>query len=327
MANETVRKYKTIVSAIGKQKIANATLNGTKVNITQAAVGDGGGAYYLPHADMTALVAEKWRGDIAGKWINEQYENMIDVKIVLPTEVGGFTVREAALYDEDGDLIVICNMPDTEKVTIVTGSAGQLTILIHIVLTDADTVEIKIDPRLDVVTAEDVERMIRQHQDACRRDLLIPKDGWMSGAEEAPDKLYMDIEQADVTERMLPCLTVLPQSLHAANACGMLPICRTLPGIVRLYADRQPETEIYAVLTLSQASSGSASGVVGGDYVLPTATATRLGGVKIGDGVSVKEDGRISVDAPGILADTVASDGDAEAMLDDVFNGTTSLEQ
>ena len=33
----------------------------------------------------------------------------------------------------------------------------------------------------------------------------------------------------------------------------------------------------------------------GGGYVLPTATANRLGGVKIGDGINVENDGTISV--------------------------------
>lgn len=38
----------------------------------------------------------------------------------------------------------------------------------------------------------------------------------------------------------------------------------------------------------------------GGDpYVLPTATAERLGGVKIGDGINVSEDGTISVSGGG----------------------------
>ena len=37
----------------------------------------------------------------------------------------------------------------------------------------------------------------------------------------------------------------------------------------------------------------------GGGYTLPTATASRLGGVKIGSGVSVEDDGTISVSGGG----------------------------
>ena len=317
MPNETVRKYGAIVTAIGKQKIAYATLNGAKVNITQAAVGDGGGAYYLPNAGMTALVGERWRGEIAGKWIDEKSANMIGVKILLPADVGGWTVREAGLIDEDGDLIAICNMPDTEKAVITTGATGTLTININIVLTDVDTVEIKIDPRLDVVTAEDVKRMIRQHATSVRRDIIIPTDGWENGAEEAPGKLYVDIEQEGVTEEMLPFLTILPGFLEASSACGMLPVCRTLDGVLRVYAEKAPETEIHASLALFLSSSGAFIG--GGGYILPTATEDRLGGVKIGDGVDVAEDGTISVDATGALESAMATDEEVSAMLNEVY--------
>lgn len=41
------------------------------------------------------------------------------------------------------------------------------------------------------------------------------------------------------------------------------------------------------------------SGGGGDPYILPTATAERLGGVKIGDGVDVSEDGTISVSSGG----------------------------
>lgn len=163
MPNENTREYKTLVTTIGKNKIAAAVQGSGKVNITHAAVGNGGGAYYIPTADMIALNGEVWRGEIAGKWINEQSANMADVKVILPADVGGFTVREAALFDEDGDMIAICNMPDTEKSVITTGAAGTLTIIMHIVLTDVDVVEFKIDPQLDVVTSADVDAAIRRH--------------------------------------------------------------------------------------------------------------------------------------------------------------------
>lgn len=47
----------------------------------------------------------------------------------------------------------------------------------------------------------------------------------------------------------------------------------------------------------------------GGGYVLPTATPTRLGGVKIGEGVNVDSAGTISVDVPEINVATTASTG------------------
>ena len=46
------------------------------------------------------------------------------------------------------------------------------------------------------------------------------------------------------------------------------------------------------IINFSNIGGGSGSGST---YVLPTATANRLGGVKIGSGITVENDGTISV--------------------------------
>lgn len=52
------RKFKTIVTDAGKAKITNAVLNGQKVDIVTAVVGDGGGSYFVPTPDMEELKRE-----------------------------------------------------------------------------------------------------------------------------------------------------------------------------------------------------------------------------------------------------------------------------
>ena len=42
----------------------------------------------------------------------------LGIEFVLPGTVGGFTAREAALIDDEGDMIAVCNLPDTEKAAI-----------------------------------------------------------------------------------------------------------------------------------------------------------------------------------------------------------------
>lgn len=166
MAEDTVvitrgaQKYRTLVTDIGNAKIAKAALIGEKVNVIEAAVGDGGGAYYVPTADMAALKNEKWRGPIQAKAINPDSKNMVDVKFRLDGTVGGFTIREAGLFDEDGDLIAVCNMPDTEKAVILDGISSTLTILMHTIITNIDAVEFKVDTRVDVVTQAELEQAI-----------------------------------------------------------------------------------------------------------------------------------------------------------------------
>ena len=148
---------------MGAARITACVLAGTKLKITQAAAGDGGGGYYVPTVDQTELVAELWRGPIVSAVQNPAVPNMLDVKIVIDDSVGNFVCREMGLFSEDGELIAICNTPDTEKVAISTGVDGRLTMVMHIVVADASVLEFTIIPALDVVSREDLERAISEH--------------------------------------------------------------------------------------------------------------------------------------------------------------------
>ncbi len=157
------RKYKTLVTDKGEAKIAEAVLNDQKVNITTAVVTDGGGQPFTPTSDMTEIPNEVWRGSIANTSINPASKNMIDVRIFLDGTVGGFTARGIGLLDDAGDLIAVCNIPDTTKAVIVDGIAATLTLVMHIVFTNVDVLEFKIDPSVDVVSPAEMDEAINTH--------------------------------------------------------------------------------------------------------------------------------------------------------------------
>ncbi len=155
-------KYKTIVTDVANEKFAKYTIGGPKVNIVTAVVGDGNGAYYMPTSDMTAIKNEVWRGKIAKQEINALSKNMVDVKIILDGNVGGFTVREVGLLDEEGVLIAICNFPATPKALILEGVPSKLVILVHVLFTNVDAVQFNVDPSIDHVTLEDLENALEK---------------------------------------------------------------------------------------------------------------------------------------------------------------------
>lgn len=157
------RKYGTKITTAGATLITNCILAGTKLKITQAAAGDGGGSYYVPSTEQTELVRELWRGPIVSAEQNPTAPNMMDVKIIIDDSVGNFIVREMGLFDEDGTLIAICNTPDTEKVAISTGVDGRLTMLMHIVVVDSSVLEFTVTASLDTVSPEDLEAAIAEH--------------------------------------------------------------------------------------------------------------------------------------------------------------------
>lgn len=163
MPDETTYNYGTVITTAGAALVAECILNGGKVNIKEAAAGDGGGSYYKPTVGQTTLRNEKWRGDVASAEISTSTPNMIDVKIVIDDSVGGFTVREMGLFDDDGTLIAICNTPDTEKVALSGGVSGKLTMVMHIVVADASVVSFTITPALDTVSHTEMDAAFSEH--------------------------------------------------------------------------------------------------------------------------------------------------------------------
>lgn len=161
--SDSITKYGTIITRQGKERIAACILSGQLVDITQAAVGDGGGAYYQPDDTQTALKNERWRGQIASAKINPKTPNMIDVKAVVGAEVGGFTIREASLIASDGVTVAICNLPDTEKTAFSDGVSGKLTLLLHLVVEDASVLRFTVDANLDTVTREELAAALSAH--------------------------------------------------------------------------------------------------------------------------------------------------------------------
>lgn len=156
-------------------------------------------------------------------------------------------------------------------------------------------------------------------------ELLIPAVSWM----QEPDGtgVTIDVEVPEAREDLYPSVAIHTADLDAAKAAGLKASAQTLTGKLRLWAMQSPTADLHVTVALMSrsANTGNATGT-GSDYTLPVATPTELGGVMIGAGVDVEPDGRISVDALGILEDVVASEGDTTAMLDEVFGSAEASE-
>lgn len=159
------RQYGTKITALGEAAIAGNILAGTKLDVVEIAAGDGGGGYYEPTADQTALVNEVWRGKIAAYTQNPLNPRMVDIKGVIPSSAGGFTIRELGVFDRAGTLIGVCNTPDMEKARPESGAGGKLDVVMHLIVTDANALNIVVKPSLDTVSLEDAMALLDQHNE------------------------------------------------------------------------------------------------------------------------------------------------------------------
>lgn len=98
---------KTIITDIGKIKIAKAAETGIAVAVRYFAVGDGSGETYMPDGTETSLRDEKWRSGINSSHVNPLKLDELILDTVIPANIGGFFIREYATFDVDGDMISI----------------------------------------------------------------------------------------------------------------------------------------------------------------------------------------------------------------------------
>ncbi|SDO94205.1 Phage tail-collar fibre protein [Ralstonia sp. 25mfcol4.1] len=151
------QRYFLMPTAAGEARIANAQALGKPFRLTHMAVGDGNGALPEPSRQRSALVNEKRRAplnmlspdpDNPGQYIAEQ---------VIPAEVGGWWMREAGLYDEDGMLCYYSNLPETYKPRLAEGSGRTQVIRLVVLVTGQVKVELKIDASAVLATREYVD--------------------------------------------------------------------------------------------------------------------------------------------------------------------------
>lgn len=103
----------------GRNLIAQAAADETKVVITKLKVGDGATIHDAPNPELTDLkntVFEKdFDPDYDRYFIDKNTPNVIRIQCTLPNDVGDFDINEAGYYDENDNLILYGVMQNTPK--------------------------------------------------------------------------------------------------------------------------------------------------------------------------------------------------------------------
>lgn len=107
--------YYSIITNRGKELEAEALVSGRLIVLTHFVVGDSNGKQVKPDPSQIRLINETYRGDIAELVVSPEQSTQLMAKIVLPTGVGGFTVREVGLMTDAGELYAVANCPSIDK--------------------------------------------------------------------------------------------------------------------------------------------------------------------------------------------------------------------
>jgi len=137
---------------LGAAKLSYALANKLTVDISHMAIGDGNGAAVNPSASAIALTREVHRAQLNQLYQHPDNANWLVAELVIPAEVGGWTIREIGLYDVAGDLIFIGNHAEQYKPVQSQGSDETKTIRMVILVSSVATVTLKTDPTTVMAT-------------------------------------------------------------------------------------------------------------------------------------------------------------------------------
>ncbi|WP_105475712.1 phage tail protein [Escherichia coli] len=150
-------KYYAILTNQGAARLANATMLGSKLNLTQMAVGDANGVLPTPDPAQTKLVNQKRIAPLNLLSVDPNNQSQIIAEQIIPENEGGFWIREIGLYDDEGVLIAVANCPETYKPQLQEGSGRTQTIRMILVVTNTEAITLKIDPSVVLATRKYVD--------------------------------------------------------------------------------------------------------------------------------------------------------------------------
>ncbi len=190
-------KYFAILTNQGAARLANAAALGTKLNLTQMAVGDANGTLPTPDPAQTKLINQKRIAPLNLLTVDPDNTSQIIAEQIIPENEGGFWIREIGLYDTDGILIAVANCPETYKPQLQEGSGRTQTIRMILIVSSTSAITLKIDPSVVLATRQYVDQQIVIHEQSRRHpSASLTEKGFV--------RLYSGVDSVDETAAATP---------------------------------------------------------------------------------------------------------------------------
>lgn len=143
--------------------MAYGAVNGEPVVLCDVALGDGNGSVPSPTKASTALVNEVYRAPINSITLHEDNPNWYIVELVLPPNVGGFTIREFRIDDQAGNAIYIGNTAPETKPILPEGMTRDSIYRLIVETSNAAIINLAIDNSVVIATQQFVVNLIDEH--------------------------------------------------------------------------------------------------------------------------------------------------------------------
>lgn len=156
-------KQYTLLTASGINKLLKTASDGSKIALKEVVVSDYEGEL---SEQTTSIPNEKYRGAINAVTIDESDSNILDVDAIIPPEVGGFYIKTAGIYCDDGSLFAVARLADTYKPLLNEGSSKDITLNFKLQIANAsESIILKVDNNIVLATRKWCEKMFLKLKD------------------------------------------------------------------------------------------------------------------------------------------------------------------
>lgn len=231
------------LTAIGKAKLAAHAAGGPVVRLANMAVGDGGGNPISTNPLPPNLINKVYEHQLNSLFVNKNDNSIMMAELVLPSDVGGFAIREISIKDVDGDTFAIGAFPDTYKPLAEEGATREMIIYGAMKVGDASAIQLIIDTSIVIATRPWVLATITA-------PYLIP--GGLTGqALVKKSNADGDFEWKFLTDAINVAVDVIkePQTAAAGQDTFTLTLCTT--DAVAVYVNGLREYD-FAVQTITK---------------------------------------------------------------------------
>ena len=199
-------KQYTLLTASGINKLLKTASDGSKIALKEVVVSDYEGEL---SEQTTSIPNEKYRGAINAVTIDESDSNILDVDVVIPPEVGGFYIKTAGIYCDDGSLFAVARLADTYKPLLNEGSSKDITLNFKLQIANAsESIILKVDNNIVLATRKWCEKMFLKLKDKI--------DAYTK--QESDDKFALKIE----LQKAIPVGSYLLYSSNSNTPDGFL---------------------------------------------------------------------------------------------------------
>nr|DAK63452.1 MAG TPA: tail collar fiber protein [Caudoviricetes sp.] len=156
-------KQYTLLTVNGINKLLKTASDGSKIALKEIVVSDYEGEL---SEQTTSIPNEKYRGAINAVTIDENDNNILDVDAIIPPEVGGFYIKTAGIYCDDGSLFAVARLADTYKPLLNEGSSKDITLNFKLQISNAnESIILKVDNNIVLATRKWCEKMFLKIKD------------------------------------------------------------------------------------------------------------------------------------------------------------------